>query len=298
MRLFICRRRKNGRLQTPMLSCFDNRPSPGARSRSPWRLVWILAIGILLPSCNRNADKKNVYIFAAASLSDVLPAVIDAVADSLPDRQIRFNFAGSSILARQILAGSPADVFISASPQWVRFLIEKQRVSPDQAAPLLSNRLAVVVRAGAGKRPVQLEDLLQPEFRYIALGDPEHVPAGMYARQALQKAGLWDALRERIVSGQDVRAALSFVEAGEADAAIVYATDARISPRVRLALVLPDSLQPEIVYTLVTLNSSARVRWLSEALQSERAAMVYRRFGFRTLFPLKNRSRVPGPHGN
>ena len=285
MRLFICRRRKNGRLQTPMPSCFDNRPSPGARSRSPWGLVWILAIGILLPSCNRNADKKNVYIFAAASLSDVLPAVIDAVSDSLPQADVRYNFAGSSVLARQILAGSPADVFISASPQWVQLLIDKKRITPEQVTPLLSNRLAVVVRAGNGSVPQRLEDLLRPDMRFIALGDPAHVPAGIYARQALQKAGLWHALRDRIVSGQDVRAALSFVEAGEADAAIVYATDARISPRVRLAFVLPDSLQPEIVYTLAVLREDPVVRRLAAALRSPRAAEVYQRFGFQILFP-------------
>ncbi len=250
--------------------------------RSPantWPL-WLMLAVLALFSCNREPDRKSLYIFAAASLSDVLPAVIEAVADSLPQAEVRYNFAGSSVLARQILAGSPADVFISASPQWVQFLIEKKRIAPEQASPLLSNRLAVVVRAGREVVPQRLEDLRRPDIRFIALGDPAHVPAGIYARQALQKAGLWDALRDRIVSGKDVRAALSFVEAGEADAAIVYATDARVSSRVRLAFLLPDSLLPEIVYTLVVLREEPAARRLGELLRSKKVEEIYRKFGF------------------
>ncbi|MDQ7064411.1 MAG: molybdate ABC transporter substrate-binding protein [candidate division KSB1 bacterium] len=241
---------------------------------------WILLAGLVLLSCGREPGRKSLYIFAAASLSDVLPAVIAAVADSLPQAEVRYNFAGSSVLARQILAGSPADVFISASPQWVQFLIKKKRIALEQASPLLSNRLALVVRADNESVPQRLEDLRRPDIRFIALGDPAHVPAGIYARQALQKAGLWDALRDRIVSGQDVRAALWFVEAGEADAAIVYATDARVSSRIRLAFLFPDSLQPEIVYTLAVLREDPAVRRLGELLRSSKAEEIYRTFGF------------------
>ncbi len=245
----------------------------------------LLSVFLFAAGCAKENPRQRVYLFAASSLTDVLPAVAAALADSLQDIEISYNFAASSILARQILAGSPADLFISASPVWVEALIERKRLPREWVVPLLANKLAVVVRNN-GNGPPRLNglgDLLTSQVRFIALGDPAHVPAGMYAKQALEKAGLWRRLRQRVVSGQNVRAALSFVEAGEADAAIVYVTDVRVSPRVKLAFVLPDSLQPQIVYTLAVLDSTPVAKRLAAALRSPPAAEIYARFGFKVI---------------
>lgn len=243
--------------------------------------AWLL-ICLILPACNRTPARPPVlHVFAAASLVDALPQAIESVSDSLPPCRVVYNFASSATLARQILAGSPADLFFSANQEWMNRLVQKRIVVSDSVVPLLGNRLIVVTSVQRKLTLHALEDLLLPEIRFIAMGDPEHVPAGRYARWALEKAGLWQRLAPKAVYGQDVRAALYFVQRGEADVGVVYKTDALISPEVKEIYRLPDRYQPEIRYVLAPTRSASEIaKKLMQLLMTDRAAAVFKRYGF------------------
>ncbi len=156
-------------------------------------------------------------------------------------------------------------------------------VRPGDRVDLLSNRLVVVVPSGATTALPAPEDLAR--VRRLALGDPQAVPAGIYARQWLEKRGLWERLRDRVVPTLDVRAALAAVESGNADAGIVYETDAAISKRVRVALEVPEAEAPRIVYpaALLATAKGAPPRAFFESLRSPEARAVFERLGFEFL---------------
>ncbi len=225
---------------------------------------------------------RELLVFAAASLTDALVEIGEAF-EAREDVRVLFSFGGSNALARQILAGAPADLFVSANLDRMDELERAGLVRPEDGVELLSNRLAVVVSARSTlsvSSPVDLE-----RVRRLALGDPEAVPAGIYARRWLEAHGLWAGLRERVIPTLDVRAALGAVESGSADAAIVYRTDAALSGRVRVALEIPPEQTPGIVYPASVLASSTSVeacRFLDH-LQSREAHAVFTRLGFEPL---------------
>ncbi len=224
-----------------------------------------------------------VGLFAAASLTSALTEILPR--HTFP--WVRLSFAGSSSLARQIDAGAPADLFVSANPRWMDYLQEKGRVDAGTRFDLLANRLVVVTPAGSGLEvePRPGFDLAGAFRGRLALGDPDHVPAGIYARQALQALGWWPALEHRLAPAPDVRAALLYVERGECEAGVVYATDAAVSRRVRVAAEIADSLHAPIRYPAAVAagRDSPAVRELLRRLRSTGAAAVFRRHGFTVL---------------
>ncbi len=159
--------------------------------------------------------------------------------------------AASSTLAKQIDNGDDADLFLSADEQWADYLEKCGHVAGRR--DLLGNRLVVVVPAGDVTEISDLHNLRGEHFQRIALGR-EEVPAGAYARQALKKAGVWDAIEKGVLEGGDVRAVLTYVERGEVDAGFVYATDAKASSKVRVAYEVPADLHEPIRYPLVRLK--------------------------------------------
>jgi molybdate transport system substrate-binding protein len=193
--------------------------------------------------------------------------------------EVRINSGASSALAAQILAGAPADLFLSANREWAAAVAEQGLTA--ESVDLLGNRLVIVApRNTEGLNSP--EDLLADHVERIALAG-EKVPAGEYADQALVALGLKERLANKIVRGADVRVTLSYVERGEADAGIVYATDAALSQAVRvIAEFPPDSYEP-IVYPCVLLRSGERspaARQFYDYLQSPNARAVFARFGF------------------
>ena len=222
-------------------------------------------------------------LFAAASLTSAVTEILPP--HSLP--QVRVSFAGSAALARQIDAGAPADLFVSANPRWMDYLQERGRVEAATRFDLLANRLVVVTpaRSGLEVEPRSGFDLAGAFPGRLAMGDPDFVPAGTYARQALRALGWWPALKHRLAPAPDVRAALLYVERGECEAGVVYATDAAVSRRVRVAAELPDSLHAPIRYpaAVVAGRDSPAVRRLVRRLRSPGAAEVFRRHGFTVL---------------
>jgi molybdate transport system substrate-binding protein len=218
-------------------------------------------------------------VFAAASLDGAL-SEIAAAYESRSKDAVSFNFAGSNLLARQILAGAPADVFFSADSAQMDVVERAGLVAARDRVDLLSNALVVVVPADGDAPPTLPQDLVRVER--LALADPRAVPAGLYARRWLESLGLWEEIEGHVVPLQDVRAALAAVASGNADAAVVYASDALGSERVRIAFRVPPAAGPEIVYVVAPLVGARETaaRRLVEWLQGPEAAQVFRNHGF------------------
>jgi molybdate transport system substrate-binding protein len=212
---------------------------------SPWSIllrVLALPLLLLLPG----ARAHELTLLAASSLADALTEAAPAFTNASGHR-LRLGFAASGTLARQIEQGAPADLFVSADQLRVDQLERAGLLLPGTRRPLLANLLVVAVPSDFAADLASPADLRSTSFRRIALGDPATVPAGTYARSLLDKLGLWSELQPRLLPVTSVRAALATLEAGHADAAFVYRTDALSTPRVRIALELPPPEGPAIV---------------------------------------------------
>ena len=197
------------------------------------------------------------------------------------------SFAGSSALARQIEAGAPADLFVSADERWMDYLAQRGMLRTGSRAPLLTNALVLVApaasRAVIALRPgVALGRALGN--RRLAMADPDAVPAGVYGKQALTRLGVWPQVAGRIASAENVRAALALVARGEAPFGIVYATDALADPRVRVVGRFPAASHAPIVYPVAVLNTSQTIEAerFRRFLLSPAGKAIFRRFGFGT----------------
>ncbi len=227
--------------------------------------------------------KKIVTVFAASSTTNALDEV-KAAFTAATGIQVQTNYAGSSTLALQIANGAEADVFLSANVDWADRV--QSQATVEKRRNLLGNRLVVVVLADSDLELERAEDLLSEKIRYLALGDPDAVPAGKYARQALVKLGLWEKLKSKVASAEDVRHALTYVETGAAEAGIVYATDAAASNDVKVAVEIPPDLTEPVVYPVVLLKWSAEntsARAFYDYLDSPEAAGIFLKFGFAVL---------------
>lgn len=226
----------------------------------------------------QSARADNLYLMAAASLQPALTEFIATQGGAIDGDRIVPIFASSGTLARQIAQGAPADLFISANPRWAVWLMEEAGLSENHAVDLLANRLVLVLPADAA-RTMTLRDFV--DSGRLMLGDPAHVPAGQYAKQALEALKLWDVLQPRLVFGSNVRTAVAFAERGEVDGALVYRSDAVGSDRLRIGEEIDPTLHSPILYRAVPLSKKA-ARLLS-ALQSRDAAAMFQRYGFEPL---------------
>jgi len=214
-----------------------------------------LALLICFMGCAQQ-QPNSITVYAAASLVAPLQEIA-ARFDSLHSgNTTRLNFAASSILARQIEEQAPADVFISASPEWTTYLAQRDLVDSTAIFVIARNLLVVISDPSLSVPPAGLHDLLREVYWPIAVGDPTHVPLGKYAREALTRAALWDSLSAHLLPAMDADAAVATVERGEAPTGIAYQNEAVDNPHVRLAFVLPETLQPEIVYTAAVVSNT------------------------------------------
>lgn len=249
----------------------------------------LLLSALVLVSCSAKpagnssatAAATTVTISAAASTQEIL-ATLGRDFSEQQHATVKLNTGPSSGLANQILEGAPADLFLSASPQWAERL--QTAGLAETTVPLLTNKLVLIVPRGNPAQVFEPQDLLTERVHKIALAG-EQVPAGKYADQALQKLELLQPLTAdgKIARGQDVRGALSYVQRGEAEAGIVYATDARITPEVEVVYELDPALHEPIVYALVLLTHGAEnptARQYFDFLQSDTANAVYTAAGF------------------
>ncbi len=240
-------------------------------------VVILLAILAWLPGWSAAAD---VRVSAAASLTNALKDVASAWQSGRDDKVV-LNFAASSTLAKQIEAGAPADLFISADRKWMDYLDTRKLIERASRRDLLGNALVMIAPANE-PRTIAMEKNKVPEFAgKLCMGEPSSVPAGVYGKQALQWLGWWDALHSRVVGAEDVRTALAFVERGECPLGIVYMTDARISSKVMVAGTFPAAAHDVIVYPVALLPlASPKAREFHDFLSSPAARAVFVRYGF------------------
>ncbi len=224
----------------------------------------------------------DLTVFAAASLSDSLREIARTYESKSGDK-LRFNFAASSTLARQIREGAPADVFFSADESRMDELALAGLIIADTRVSLLSNTLVIVVPAQGGASLLSPAGLANPAIRRLALAEPQTVPAGIYARAFLEKIGLWEKIRAKVIPTENVRACLAAVESGNVDAGIVYRTDALISKKARIACEVPAAEGPKISYPLAVLNEARAgdaARRFAAYLASAEARAIFAKYGF------------------
>ncbi len=230
--------------------------------------------------CLRADDDKALRVSAAASLADVLKEIHQIYQEN-GGRRVRLNTGASSVLARQIAEGAPADVFISADLAKMDDLEKKGLIDVSTRESQLSNSLVVIVRADNAVSLASGRDLLR--MRRIALADPKAVPAGVYAKQWFEKLGIWRRIEPKVVATGDVRAALAAVESGNLDAGVVYKTDAAISKKVRIAHEVPANEAPPIIYPMAVLKGAAdaaEARRYLAFLDSAAAVGIFGKHGF------------------
>lgn len=251
------------------------------RYKALWLAGFLLAPGL-------SAAEQPVRVFAAASLTPALTAVAENWTQA-GHAKPTLVFAGSSSLARQIEAGAPADLFVSADRSWMDYLQQRDRIDPSTRQDWLGNDLVLIapmdrsfaVRMEAGF------DLGAAFAGRLCTGEPGVVPVGTYAQQALTSLGWWPGLTSRVVGTEDVRTALAFVERGECAAGIVYATDAKSSNKVELLARFPASSHEPIIYPLALVRDARpeTTEFRDYLTQSTQARAVMERFGFTVLAP-------------
>ena len=264
-----------------------------ASPRFPAGLAGTL-LGLLLLAAPARAEPEAVTIFAAASTTDA----VTEIAELYTARRgvaVRPVFAASSTLARQIAQGAPADLYLSANPRWMDHLAEQGLVAPGSRLDLLGNALVLIAPLDSGAKDSGIKDsgakaeiaagfdlagLL--DGRPLALADPDHVPAGIYAKAALTHLGVWPQAAGRTAHAANVRAALALVDRGEAATGVVYASDAAIARGVRVLGRFPAESHPPIRYPLAIVagRRSAAVEAFHAFLQGPEAAGRFRARGF------------------
>lgn len=246
------------------------------------RTALLITLLSLLPPAQQLAAKEPILVFAAASLTDALTD-IGKEFESEIEIPVRFNFEASSLLARQIAAGAPADLFFSADEAKMNWLIDQQEVEREEVEMVLSNALVVITPTGRDRPVRRLSDLNRPAVQRIALGEPQTVPAGVYARKLLETEDLWEAVQEKVVPLGNVRATLAAVESGNADAGIVYATDAAIGSKVQISVRIPREEGPDIRYPVAVLKHApqpSKAREFRQFLHSQTARNIFTKYGF------------------
>ena len=237
-------------------------------------------LALLLLTVSTHA--ANVTVFAAASLTESLKEIATAYEKQSGDK-IVFNLGASSFLARQIAEGAPADIFFSADEAKMEALDKKGLIVKGTRQSRLSNALVIVVASDSSLPIRAASDLTNAVVQRLALADPKTVPAGIYAKEHLEKHKLWTALAKKVVPTDNVRAALAAVESGNVEAGIVYKTDAGISKKVKVAYEVPIKDGPAISYPMALVKDSkqpeAAQKFLSY-LNSAEAARVFEKFGF------------------
>ena len=243
----------------------------------------VFALAYLLSVTAYAQDK--ITVFAAASLTN---AITDIAAAYEKDQlvQIQTSFASSSTLAKQLEKGAPVDIFLSADNKWMDYLDDKNVLLSSSKKPLLGNQLVLIAPKGRGFMVNMSKEfeIANAFTGRLCTGEFESVPVGIYAKQALKNLNWWDTLKTRLVGTQDVRAALAFVERGECDTGIVYATDAKVSSKVDLVAHFPANSHDAIVYPLALIKGANKSAiGFYNYLQSPYATAIFSKYGFLSL---------------
>lgn len=252
----------------------------GIEIMKKWALLCLCLVSVWA-----QAEEGKVKVFAAASLTDVMNLLARQYSQQA-GVQVVPVYGGSGTLAKQLEQGAPGDLFISADEKWMQYLKDKHLVQNATIKSWLGNRL-VMITPPAKPLTIKAEaatDVNQQVPGYWCTGDTLSVPVGIYAKQSLTSLGWWDKLKNRLVSTQDVRAALNLVERDECDVGIVYASDAQASGKVNVAGEFPENSHVPIVYPMALLpNASSATMAFYRYLQSPEAKKALISYGFKPL---------------
>jgi molybdate transport system substrate-binding protein len=249
-------------------------------------MVAVIGIGLDGVTASWAFAQSEVVVFAAASTTNAVTEIGKLYADQHLGR-VTPSFASSSTLAKQIENGAPADVYISANKKWMDFLETRNLIDKRSRVDLLGNRIVLIAPESSPLKTIDvaagfpLASFLGKDGR-LSMGDPEHVPAGIYGKQALEILGVWNQVAGRLAPMKDVRAALVLVERGEAPLGLVYATDAAISKKVRVVGTFPSHSHPPIVYPVAAVaggKAEAAKRFI-DFLRSPESRAVFEKYGF------------------
>lgn len=256
-------------------------------------ITWIVATVIILTvgvSCNNQSPSvvqanANLLVSAAASLKDALEEVKPLYRQTKSNVNVAYNFGASGALQQQIENGAPADIFVSAAQKQMDALESKNLILNDTRRNLLTNRLVLIVPKNSSSI-TDFTQLTDSNVKKIAIGEPKSVPVGQYAEEVFTKLGILKQIRPKLVLGNNVRQVLAAVESGNADAGVVYTTDAKTSNQVKVVATVAENLHSKIVYPVAVLKTSknaSAAREYVEFLSNNQAKTVFEKYGFGTV---------------
>ena len=250
-------------------------------------LVLMICLALLTAGCGRDdtmaGEKVELHIAAAASLTDVMQELALAYEKMHPEVKVVFNFGSSGALQQAIQNGGQTDLFFSAARKQMDALEKDGLLLEGTRRDLLVNEAVLIVPADSGKPLTDFRQPVAEDIRYIALGEPKGVPAGQYAEEVFAHLGILEAVRAKAVYGSDVRQVLSWVESGEADCGVVYATDAVASGKVKVVAKAPAGSHTPIVYPAAVLRDSLQQDMAKDFLAftvNEESKKVFEKYGF------------------
>jgi molybdate transport system substrate-binding protein len=245
-------------------------------------LILTVVLPLVKPSPVIAQSNTNILISAAASLKEVLEEIKPLYQQSKSDISISYNFGASGALQQQIEQGAPADIFISAAAKQMNALDKKGLIISDTRANLANNRLVLIVAEDI-VGITSFYNLTDAKIKKIAIGEPRSVPAGQYGEEVLKKLKIYDRLKPKLVFANNVRQVLAAVETGNAEAGLVYATDAKISNKVKVVVAADDKYHSPIVYPIAVLKSSKNPSVAKEFvkfLSDSQAKDILKKYGF------------------
>jgi len=216
------------------------------------RLIIIAVFMVYGCTTINDHSRTSIHVFAASSLTDALYELVNRFEQQYPDITVHVHVGPTSLLARQIVQGAPADVFMAASPIWVDYLRDHDLIH-DSEIPFAGNTLAIV----GPPETYQITPLsLLSTVNRLAMADPSHVPAGVYGKEALECTGVWDSLKSNVIPTLDARAALTAVTSGAVDMALVYGSDLELTSDVKVVFQIPEQCTPNITYVIAALKGT------------------------------------------
>ncbi|MFG0250193.1 MAG: molybdate ABC transporter substrate-binding protein [Phycisphaeraceae bacterium JB051] len=252
-------------------------------------IIGLFALSLTVSGCDQsNASapqqaQRRLTIFAAASTTNVIEQLA-MMYQQQTGVKVMTSFASSSTLARQIEQGAKADLYLSANTKWMDYLQDRNLIATQTRLDLLANRIVLIAPTSASLQTWQNLEPLNHLKDKLAMGDPDHVPAGMYGKTSLTNLGFWDKIVSQVVPAKDVRGALLLVETGQASLGLVYATDAAASKKVSVVYALPQSSHKPVRYPLALTNATSNeAAAFAVYLQSDEARSVFEHAGFEVI---------------
>lgn len=256
-------------------------------------LVFLLAVLMMVTvACGsqdkapeqQGADKVELNISAAASLTDACNELKELYAKEHPNVNINYNFAASGPLAKQIEEGAPVDVFISANQDKMDGLAEKELIINDTRKDLLTNIVVLIAQKDSGIKDFM--DLAKPEVEKLSIGEPASVPVGDYSQQILKNLNIWEQVESKLLLAKSVRQVLAYVDSGNVDAGIVYKTDAMIAENAVIVAEAPEGTHEPVIYPMAVIKDSKNIdeaKKFADFLKSKEASEILTKYGFTPL---------------